>query len=137
MEMPIKQIRDPRGTHFVTPETSGESRASNKLKYPTQESYGHRVSAVLNCSMYSNVGWDSSGLTGEFSLASDDLNREPLEITSGALQTEAKQKCSTLGERRMKTQGSRMELTDMKRRAIKSRRWDSFRSPMELRYTRI
>lgn len=56
----------------------------------------------------------------EFSLAIDNLKMEPLEVPKGDQQTEAQQKCSTLGERRMKTQGSIIELTEMKRRAIRS-----------------
>lgn len=44
-----------------------------------------------------------------------------LEIVRGVGQAEAQKKCSTLGERRIKTQGSMMELTEMKRRAIRSR----------------
>lgn len=112
---------------------------SNKYKYQIiKYCYGHRVSTVSECSLYSvvHVGRDSSRLAGELSLASDDLKMEPLASPMGARQTEAQKKCSTLGDRMMKTQGSMMEFTEMKRRAIRSRRWDSV-SPMELRYTRI
>ena len=56
----------------------------------------------------------------EFSLSTDVLNTEPLKVPKGAEQMAAQKKCSTLGERRMKTQGSIMELTEMKRRAIRS-----------------
>lgn len=87
--------------------------------------------------MYSGAGRDSSRFARELSLASDDLHTEPLESPRGDWDTPAQQKRSTLGERRMKTQGSMMELTEMKRRAIRSRECDSFRSPMEFRYTRI
>lgn len=54
-------------------------------------------------------------------MASEDLNTEALETARGNRPTEAQQKLSTLGERRMKTQGSMMELMEMKRRAMRSR----------------
>lgn len=61
-------------------------------------------------------------MLASFSLAIDVLKKEPLESPMGARQTVAQQKCSTLGERRMKTQGSMIEFTEMKRRAIRSTR---------------
>lgn len=69
-------------------------------------------------------------------MAIDNLKMEPLEVSRVARQTEAQQKCSTLGERKIKTQGSMMELMEMKRKAIRSR-LDSLGSVMELMYTRI
>lgn len=50
----------------------------------------------------------------------DDLKMEPLKDCRGARHTEAQQKCGTPGERRIKTQGSMMELMEMKRRAFRS-----------------
>lgn len=79
----------------------------------------------------------SRTLAGELSLASDDLSTEFLESSREALQSDDHRKCSTLGESRMKTQGSMMGLTEMKMRAIRSSRWDSMSLQMELMYTRI
>ncbi|TNN56703.1 hypothetical protein EYF80_033048 [Liparis tanakae] len=74
------------------------------------------------------VGRDSSRLAGICSLAMmDDLKMEPLNFCRGFRQNEAQQNRSTPGERRMKTQGSMMELMEMKRRAFRSSRWDSSR----------
>lgn len=53
-------------------------------------------------------------------MASDDLNTEFLETAREAPQIEDQRKCSTLGERRIKTQGSKMGLTEMKMRVIRS-----------------
>lgn len=74
---------------------------------------------------------------GEWSLASDDLNMEFLDSSRGAPQSRDHRKWSTLGESRMKTQGSMMGLTEMKMRAIRSSRWDSLSHLMVLMYTRI
>lgn len=73
----------------------------------------------------SSAGWDASRVAGELCLARGGLQTEPRGSVRGALQTEAQTKRSTLGESRMKTQGSMMELIEMKRRAIRSRWWDS------------
>lgn len=75
--------------------------------------------------------------TGELSLASDDLSMEFLDSSTEAPQSDDQRKCSTLGESRMKTQGSMMGLTEMKIRAIRSSRWDSLSHLMVLMYTRI
>lgn len=74
---------------------------------------------------------------GELSLASDDLSTEFLESSREAPQSDDHRKRSTLGESRMKTQGSMMGLTEMKMRAIRSSRWDSLSTLVELMYTRI
>lgn len=74
---------------------------------------------------------------GEFSLARDDLSMELLGSSREAPQSDDHRKCSTLGESRMKTQGSMMGLTEMKMSAIRSSRWDSLSDLMVLMYTRI
>jgi len=73
-----------------------------------------------HCCDHTRCSKGDSSTFGEFSLARDDLHTEPLEIPRGERQNENQKKCSTLGERRMKTQGSMMELMEMKRRAIRS-----------------
>lgn len=100
-------------------ETSSLYHVSNTYTY---DCYGHRVCPEGKFSVYTNVGGHSSRFAGEFSLAMDDLKMDPLETPREALQMKDQQKCRTLGERRIKTQGSMIEFTEMKRKAIRSMR---------------
>ena len=104
-------------------ETSSLYHVSNTYTYGIiKNCCGHRVSPEGKSSVYSIVGGHSSRFAGEFSLAMYDLKMDPLETPREALQMEDQQKCRTLGERRIKTQGSMIEFTEMKRKAIRSRR---------------
>ena len=63
----------------------------------------------------------------------EDLRVEARGEARGRRHADAQQKCSTLGDQKMKTQGSMMELTEMKRRALSSAGWDSLALSYELR----
>lgn len=107
----------------------GEEPLSLQSNKSSQTVNGHGASALGTGtgtgSASSSAGWDASSLAAELCRARGGLQTEPRGGRRGALQTEAQTKRSTLGESRMKTQGSMMELTEMKRRAIRSRPWDS------------
>ena len=91
--------------------------------------------------MEHRVGSDNGWLTTSWTFLSrcsdevelGDLTAEARGEARGRLHAEAQQKWSTLGDRKMKTQGSMMELMERKRRALSSAGWDSLALSYELR----
>lgn len=122
---PLKQMRSWCNAQDMWYRSTSLSSQINTNVTSSNAINGHGASVLGKGSEYSSAGWDSSRLARELCLARDNLHTEPCASVRGPWQAAAHRKCSTLGESRIKTQGSVMGLTEMKRRAVRSRGWDS------------